>query len=98
VDSIILIFYLLLFLAVMVAVYLIISTVKEAVNSPTGQRAVDWVEGTMQSGADLLNAAATGNVPLTPGPNQDDPAVNYFASVHDQVAHTIDSLKVLFSW
>lgn len=84
----------------LIVVYMIIryivDALKEVAKSPVGQRVIDWTEGTVQSGEDLLHAAATGNLPPTPGRNQDDPAVNYFASVHDLIAHPFDSMHVLW--
>lgn len=84
----------------LIVLYLIIRTlidaVKEAVSSPAGKKVADFMEGTVTSAGDLLHAGATGNLPATPGPNQDDAAVNYFASVHDLLAHPMDSLGVLW--
>jgi hypothetical protein len=86
----------------LIVVYFIIQTLlgafRDALKSPAGQHVLDWTEGTLTSAGDLLHAASSGNLPSTPGPNQEDPAVNYFASVHDLVAHPVDSFKVLFGF
>ena len=53
----------------------------------------EFLGETLQSGRDLINAATTGNAPNDK--NADDPAINYFESLHDLIFHPVDSFNTL---
>jgi hypothetical protein len=78
--------------------------VNQVVNNPDVQKAiggtVDAIKGTVQSGQDIVSAISTGNAPPTGSVGSQNTEatqpIGYLESVHDLIAHPVDSLKVLF--
>jgi hypothetical protein len=78
--------------------------VNKVVNNPDVQAAVaggaQAVKETVNSVQDIARAAETGNAPPTGSAGSQNTSetagISYLESVHDLVAHPIDSFKVMF--
>ncbi len=80
--------------------------VNKVVNDPEIQKTIADVKGsiggTINSAQDIARAIETGNAPPTgAGGSQNDSntaGISYLESVHDLVAHPVDSFKVIFGF